>query len=101
MKSTNRVGSDRLFKIGNVFGVPVSAFFNSAEHAVGKGDARSPAAMLAEPNALHLLQAFCALENDDMRRTIANLVETLLRFRRPPPPEVEASLTQLNRFLAH
>ena len=74
---TNRIGSGRLFKIGNVFGVPISAFFDGAEHTLGDGNGRSPTALLTEPHALRLLQAFCSLESDDMRRTIADLVENI------------------------
>jgi transcriptional regulator with XRE-family HTH domain len=73
----NRVGSGRLFKIGTVFGVPISSFFDGAEHPASDGDARSPTALLTEPHALRLLQAFCALKSNEMRRTIADLVENI------------------------
>jgi transcriptional regulator with XRE-family HTH domain len=74
---TNRVGSGRLFKIANVFGVPISALFDGAENTIGNGHSRSPTALLIEPHALRLMQAFCALKSTDMRRAIVNLVENL------------------------
>ena len=74
----NRVGSGRLFKIGSAFGVPISSFFDGAEHSASDGDARSPTALLTEPYALRLLQAFRALESNEMRRTIADLVESII-----------------------
>lgn len=80
---TNRVGSGRLFKIASIFGVPITTFFEGAHEAVS-GDARpSPIAMLAEPFALRLVQAFCAVENMDLRRSLAELAEQLAAGRTP------------------
>jgi transcriptional regulator with XRE-family HTH domain len=80
---TNRVGSGRLFKIASTFGVPITAFFEGA-HETAHGDAGpSPVAMLAEPFALRLLQAFCAVENMDLRRSLAELAEQLAAERAP------------------
>jgi transcriptional regulator with XRE-family HTH domain len=80
---TNRVGGGRLFKIASTFGVPITAFFEGA-HETAHGDAGpSPVAMLAEPFALRLLQAFCAVENMDLRRSLAELAEQLAADRAP------------------
>jgi len=79
-----------------VFGVPISSFFDGAEHPASDGDARSPTALLTEPYALRLLQAFHALENDEIRRTIADLVENIASVNSAPAPEgrVTASPTR-------
>jgi transcriptional regulator with XRE-family HTH domain len=72
---TNRVGSGRLFKIASNLNVPITAFFEGA-HQNASEDARpTPVAMLAEPYVLRLVQAFCALENMDLRRSLAELAE--------------------------
>jgi transcriptional regulator with XRE-family HTH domain len=74
---TNRVGSGRLFKIASSLDVPITAFFEGA-HQTASGDAGpSPVAMLAEPYVLRLLQAFCAIENMDLRRSLAELAENI------------------------
>jgi transcriptional regulator with XRE-family HTH domain len=80
---TNRVGGGRLFKIASTFGVSITAFFEGA-HETAHGDAGpSPVAMLTEPLALRLLQAFCAVENMDVRRSLAELAEQLAADRPP------------------
>jgi transcriptional regulator with XRE-family HTH domain len=72
---TNRVGSGRLFKIAAILGVPVTALFEGA-HQTASGEAGpSPVAMLTEPYVLRLLQAFCALRDMDLRRSLAELAE--------------------------
>jgi transcriptional regulator with XRE-family HTH domain len=73
----NRVGSGRLFKIASVLDMPITAFFEGVPQIISADDAPSPIALLAEPCALRLLQAFCALESLDSRRLLAQLVEHL------------------------
>ena len=80
---TNRVGSGRLFKIASTFGVPITAFFEGAHEAVNGHAGPSPVAMLAEPYVLRLLQAFCAVENMDLRRSLAELAERLAKAHAP------------------
>jgi transcriptional regulator with XRE-family HTH domain len=72
---TNRVGSGRLYKIASILGVPITAFFEGANQAANDGSGSSPVAMLAEPYVLRLLQAFCALEDMELRRSLAELAE--------------------------
>jgi transcriptional regulator with XRE-family HTH domain len=72
---TNRVGSGRLFKIASILGVPITAFFEGAHQTASEDAGPSPVAMLAEPYVLRLLQAFCALDDMDLRRSIAELAE--------------------------
>lgn len=71
---TNRVGSGRLYKIASILGVPIATFFEGA-HQANEGGGSSPVAMLAEPYVLRLLQAFCALEDMELRRSLAELAE--------------------------
>jgi transcriptional regulator with XRE-family HTH domain len=72
---TNRVGSGRLFKIASILGVPITAFFEGATQAANADAAPSPVAMLAEPYVLRLLQAFCVLNDMELRRSIVELAE--------------------------
>ena len=78
---TNRVGSGRLFKIASTFGVPITAFFEGTHETVNGDAGPSPVAMLAEPYVLRLLRAFCAVENLDLRRSLAGLAEHLAKTR--------------------
>jgi transcriptional regulator with XRE-family HTH domain len=73
----NRIGSGRLFKIASVLGVPITAFFEGAHQTMSADAVSSPVALLAEPYALRLLQAFCALENRDLRRSLVEIVERM------------------------
>jgi transcriptional regulator with XRE-family HTH domain len=68
---TNRIGSGRLFKTASILGVPVTAFFEGATQIASEDAGRS----LAEPHVLRMLQAFCALENMALRRSLAELTE--------------------------
>jgi transcriptional regulator with XRE-family HTH domain len=80
---TNRVGSGRLFKIASVLDVPITAFFEGARKPLN-GDTRPPpAAMLSKPYVLRLLQAFCAVETLDLRRSLVELTENLAAARVP------------------
>jgi transcriptional regulator with XRE-family HTH domain len=73
----NRVGSGRLFKIAKIFNLPIGALFEGANQPVDVQSGISPTAMLAEPYALRLLRAFNALEDATLRKSIAELVESL------------------------
>jgi transcriptional regulator with XRE-family HTH domain len=73
---TNRVGSGRLFKIASILNVPITAFFEGATQVANENNcSSSPVALLAEPYALRLLQAFCALDNIELRRSITEFAE--------------------------
>ena len=72
---TNRVGSGRLYKIASILAVPITAFFEGAHQAANEDAGPSPVALLAEPYVLRLLQAFCALEDMELRRSLAELAE--------------------------
>jgi transcriptional regulator with XRE-family HTH domain len=72
----NRVGSGRLFNIASVLSVPVSIFYEGADQVDEKSAGESPIALLAEPYALRLLQAFGHIEDAELRRSLVEMAET-------------------------
>ena len=75
-QGANRVGGGRLYKIADVLGLPISAFFEGADSPHHKVK-ESPSALLAEPLALRLLKSFFQIDDMDARRAVAELVERL------------------------
>ncbi|MGZ9112919.1 MAG: helix-turn-helix domain-containing protein [Rhodoplanes sp.] len=75
---TNRVGSG----LASVLNVPITTFFEGTDRTAEQDAGQSPVAMLAEPYALRLLQAFCTLKDMELRRSIAELAELLMRSAR-------------------
>jgi len=84
-KGKNRISAGRLFAIAGLFGVPVSAFFDGVEHSAGDGEGQLPVALLSEPYALHLVQAFCGLENVALRRSMFEFVEVMANAKATSP----------------
>lgn len=76
-KGANRVGGGRLFKIAEILKVPVSALFDGAKQPADLQTGLTPTAMLAKPYALRLLQAFIALEDTELRKSITEFVEKI------------------------
>ena len=87
---TNRVGSGRLFRISAIFNVPVATLFDGMEQASASQPDASPTALLAGPYALRLLQAFSQLEDNSLRKSIAEMVEHM-------PSKCEESTRQKRR----
>lgn len=79
---SNRVGSGRLFKIASILSAPISAFYKGADDPATDAGLHPLVALLAEPHALRMLHAFCALQSMDLRRSIAELALALA----PEPP---------------
>jgi transcriptional regulator with XRE-family HTH domain len=75
-QGANRVGGGRLYKIADVLQVPISAFFEGADHAKRKVR-ESPLALLVEPHALKLLRSFCQIDDMDVRRSLIEVAERL------------------------
>jgi transcriptional regulator with XRE-family HTH domain len=75
-QGTNRVGGGRLYKIADVLGLPISAFFEGADSPHHKVK-ESPTALLAEPHALRLLRSFCKIDDMEARRAVIAVVEML------------------------
>ena len=75
---TNRIGSSRLKKFANVFGIEISALFGEE----GSGGASHPgydpfAEVLAQPYAARLLKAFSAISESKVRLSLVQLAESL------------------------
>src|SRR5262249_27713133 len=77
-KGVNRVGAGRLSDIAKALHISVDALYpessNSLSHAASS---RLPYELLAEPYALHALQAFVAINNKPIRQAIVQLLERL------------------------
>jgi len=74
---TNRVSSGRLFKIASLFRVPITAFFEGVEDCPNDSPTKLPIALLAEPYAMRLVQAFSTLDNTELRRSVVELIERI------------------------
>ena len=70
-KGRNRVGAGRLFAIAGVLGVPVSAFFEGAEHTAGNGDGQAPI----------VVQAFSVIDSPALRWSLIELVEVMAKSK--------------------
>jgi transcriptional regulator with XRE-family HTH domain len=88
---TNRVGSGRLFDIASVLSVPVSIFYEGADQVDEKSADGSPIALLAEPYALRLLQAFGHIEDAELRRSLVEMAETFAAKLKTPGARKTAS----------
>lgn len=78
-KGTNRVGASRLTRIANMLEVPVASFFVGAQgNDWSEQDLDdSPVKLLAEPYALRLAQAFVAIKDLDLRRSLVDVIEII------------------------
>ncbi len=76
-KGINRVGASRLLRIAEVLEVPVSSFFEGADTNETEIDIPSPLTLVAEPQALRLVQAFALITNSQLRRSLVELVERM------------------------
>lgn len=83
-KGANRISASRLQHIANVFGVPISEFFDGAPAIAPQGLA-DPAddmtakmtAFLATPEGASLSRAFSKIDRGFVRRSVIELVEAL------------------------
>ena len=75
---TNRIGAGRLAEISKVLDVPVAYFFtgssNTSQADGGGGDAR---AILSEPGATELLQAYAAIGSLALRSAVVRLARDI------------------------
>lgn len=75
-KGTNRVSASRLVQFGQALQVPVSFFFEGADH-VKRADASIADAFFGTRDGVNLAKAFMAIPNRDKRRKIVELVEAI------------------------
>ena len=102
---TNRIGAGRLAEISNVLDVPVAYFFtgNSATGATDgeRGDAR---AILSEPGATELLQAYAQIGSLTLRNAVVRLARDLAGNYgegRLPPKRTPARAPLVDRATKH
>ena len=78
-KAANRVGASRLIQVADALGVTLATLFEgSASAARGEPDL-SGRALLADPHALRLLQAFDRIPDNKHRNAVLKLVESVGR----------------------
>jgi transcriptional regulator with XRE-family HTH domain len=78
-RAANRVGSGRLHRIADTFGVPVKELFRGAPGGREAPAGPSPLRFLAQPKALRLVTAFERIRHRDLRDAIVAVVETAAR----------------------
>ena len=76
----NRVGASRLQEFARILGVPVLALFGESEST----DDADIMQLLFEPDAIELLRAFTAIENEEFRRAVLSVVRTMGRISAEP-----------------
>jgi transcriptional regulator with XRE-family HTH domain len=75
-KDVNRVGAARLVRIATALNVPVGKLLAGIDAPKGR-DAASLLALLAERQPLRLLQAFAAIADKGVRRSLMQLAEEI------------------------
>jgi transcriptional regulator with XRE-family HTH domain len=76
-KGTNRVGSGRLARIAEAFGLPISALFGGTPASRRRGNEPSALHLIAEKSPLRLVQAFARIKDRSLRRSIVAMVENV------------------------
>jgi len=79
-KGTNRVGSGRLFQIAGVLGTHITCFFEGTDSAHDSPE-QSMMNQLVEPQSMRLIQAFSAISDPEVRRSLVQLVEKIASAR--------------------
>jgi transcriptional regulator with XRE-family HTH domain len=75
---TNRIGAGRLAEISKVLDVPVAYFFTgSSGSAAADGDRADAKAILSEPGATELLQAYAQIGSLALRNAVVRLARDL------------------------
>jgi transcriptional regulator with XRE-family HTH domain len=85
-KGVNRVGAGRLVRVAHALGVSVTRLLDGVSGG-GRTEAASPVALIASARPLRLVQAYSAIEDDAVRRSLIGLMEALARLgegRAPP-----------------
>ncbi len=98
-KGTNRISASRLYELAQVFGVPVSYFYEGME--TGEG-APSPDEVLTKRETLELVRAYCAIPDARVRNKIRKLTQAAAKFGRSPvagrrrAPAIEFDRTKID-----
>ncbi|MGO4705574.1 helix-turn-helix domain-containing protein [Microvirga sp. 2MCAF38] len=81
-RGVNRIGAGRLQEIGTILGVSVGYFYEGISGTIGLRSQDDHAAeALSTPLGQRLAKAFAAVQEDDMRRKIVELVEAIVLSR--------------------
>ncbi len=75
-KGTNRVGASRLARIAHALKVPIPLLFEGVREKYS-GEVATPQDLLTDPGAFKLVEAFAAISNPGLRRSIVQLVTKL------------------------
>lgn len=73
----NRVGSGRLARIAEVFGLPITALFDGTKASRRHATQASALQLVAERGPIRLVQAFARIKDRSTRRSIISLVESV------------------------
>jgi transcriptional regulator with XRE-family HTH domain len=76
-KGVNRVGSGRLYKIAEIFEVPIMIFFDGEKQAATSRREKSPYDLLDDPMTLQMLNEFTKIKDRETQRSILTLVERI------------------------
>jgi transcriptional regulator with XRE-family HTH domain len=79
-KGVNRVGAARLVRIATVLNVPVAELLAGVDGP--KRGVPSPVTLIAARQPLRLAQAFAAIGDKDIRRSLMQLAEQIVRATR-------------------
>ena len=78
-KGTNRVGSGRLMQIARILDVPITAFFEGSETKGGRVPGEpSPFDQLSDPQTLRMVEAFSAIKDPHLKRSLLALVSQIV-----------------------
>jgi transcriptional regulator with XRE-family HTH domain len=77
-KAANRLGASRLIQVAEALGVPLSTLFEGSATATRGEPDQSGRALLADPHALRLVQAFDRIDHKH-RTAVLHLVESIGR----------------------
>ena len=73
----NRVGSSRLYRLADVFEVPVVTLYDGADTQRRRSRGKSALRLISERQPLRLVQAFSGVKDMRIRRAIVALVEKM------------------------
>jgi len=86
-KAANRLGASRLIQVADALGVPLATLFEGSATATRGEPDQSGRALLADPHALRLVQAFDRIPDSKHRSAVLQLIETIGRaFERRRSP---------------
>ncbi len=74
-KGANRVGSGRLMRIAEIFGLPITTLFEGAAPSTRRKPQASATHLIAAKGPMRLVKAFARIDDRGVRQSIVRLVE--------------------------